>query len=76
MALVAVAQVHVETGGAWSEAFTVAHRDGHCFEQADIAETLAVSDGEYDEYDWLWIGKLKDGRYAFMAAGADYTGWG
>ena len=71
----------------WSDAFQVACRDGisivagsACekdpFTPEDIAETLYASEGENDEADWLWVGRLVDGRWAFVSAWCDYTGWG
>ncbi|HKY41343.1 MAG TPA: hypothetical protein VJN18_35665 [Polyangiaceae bacterium] len=45
------------------------------FTRADVAEVLATSDGERDEAQWLGVFRLKDGRFAFVSAGCDYTGW-
>lgn len=41
----------------------------------DVVEVVAMDSGANDELDWLMLGKLKDGRYFFLAAGCDYTGW-
>lgn len=41
----------------------------------DVAEILAMSEGENDEANWLMVVKLKDGRFSFLSAGCDYTGW-
>ena len=68
-------------------AFEVANRDGinvchgaTCdnspFSVEDVELTVAYSEGENDGADWLWVGLLTDGRWAFVAAGCDYTGWG
>jgi hypothetical protein len=47
------------------------------FTTADIAETLAWAPGSGEEGgDWLWAGRLLDGRWAFLSAWCDYTGWG
>lgn len=43
---------------------------------ADIAETLFASEGCNDESNWLAIVRMIDGRFAFINAGCDYTGWG
>lgn len=67
----------------WKEAFAyaspmpVAGYSGHTepFTRDDVAEVLASVDGENDERDWCAIFRLKDGRYAFLTAGCDYTGW-
>ena len=42
---------------------------------SDIVKVIAASEGENDERDWVAVVKLKDGRYAFVEAGCDYTGW-
>lgn len=34
-----------------------------------------IEDGQNDGPDWLVGGQLKDGRWFFIAAGCDYTGW-
>ena len=41
----------------------------------DIEELLASVNGENDGEDWSCIVKMKDGRFAFVTAGCDYTGW-
>lgn len=45
------------------------------FGRADVAEVFALREGVHDEKDWLAYGHLKDGRYFFLQAGCDYTGW-
>lgn len=42
----------------------------------DIVESLACVSGENDGPDWHYVVKLKDGKYAYIQAGCDYTGWG
>lgn len=67
----------------WKEAFEYADptkcEGASCstegFDCEDVEEVLASSDGENDERDWIAIFKLKDGRYAFLSAGCDFTGW-
>jgi hypothetical protein len=46
------------------------------FDREDVVEIIAISDGENDGENWLGVFKLKDGRYAMIDAGCDYTGWG
>jgi hypothetical protein len=41
----------------------------------DVVEIKHSSDGENDARDWIMVGKVKDGRWFFLAAGCDYTGW-
>ncbi len=45
------------------------------FGREDVTEIIAHSLGENDEEAWLMAGRLKDGRYFFLSAGCDYTGW-
>lgn len=45
------------------------------FTREDVAEILGLSEGENDGPNWLGLFKLRDGRYAFLSAGCDYTGW-
>jgi hypothetical protein len=71
----------------WQEAFACAMRDelravpGYAgsvepFSVADVAEILALSEGVADEEDWLGAFRLSDGRFVFVSAWCDYTGWG
>jgi len=41
----------------------------------DVAEVLCASEGENDGANWLALLRLKDGRFVFLSAGCDYTGW-
>jgi hypothetical protein len=67
----------------WREAFAyaspmpVAGYKGHTepFTRDDVAEVLASAEGENEGPDWIAIFRLNDGRFAFLAAGCDYTGW-
>lgn len=45
------------------------------FGRRDVAEVLALSEGENDGANWLCVGRLKDGRWFALDAGCDYTGW-
>jgi hypothetical protein len=42
---------------------------------ADVAEVLALGDGENEERSWLAILRMKDGRFVYLTAWCDYTGW-
>ena len=42
----------------------------------DVEEVIAASDGYNDGPDWVCVVRLRDRRFAFLAAGCDYTGWG
>jgi len=46
------------------------------FTWADVSSVIASSEGQHDERDWLAVGELDDGRFFFLQAGCDYTGWG
>lgn len=41
----------------------------------DVAEVRHISEGENDGPDWIVCGRLHDGRWFFLTAGCDYTGW-
>jgi hypothetical protein len=66
----------------WREAFTYAgtirtatNCDKAPFGMDDVAEVVKAENGENDGPSWIMVGKLKDGRYFFLDAGCDYTGW-
>ena len=41
----------------------------------DVEEVVAADAGENDERDWVAVLRLTDGRFVFMSAGCDFTGW-
>jgi hypothetical protein len=43
--------------------------------RADVAEILAMRDGENDGDVWIGVFRLKDGRYLHASGSCDYTGW-
>lgn len=45
------------------------------FTRAEVVEIIGQSEGENDGADWLCAGRLEDGRWFFLSAGCDYTGW-
>jgi hypothetical protein len=49
--------------------------DDSPFSRSDVIEILAAEDGENDGPDWVGVFRLRDGRYASVSAGCDYTGW-
>lgn len=72
----------------WVEAFGYAGDPGKVFDRdagdgaagelfglADVVEFLGWSAGENDGRSWIAWGRLKDGRYFYLSAGCDYTGW-
>jgi hypothetical protein len=71
----------------WESALHVAFRDSRevlgsaevskdLFVLDDVLAVLASSEGMNDEESWIAVFQLKDGRFAFIAAWCDYTGWG
>lgn len=45
------------------------------FGMVDVAEVLASAEGENDGAEWMCALRLIDGRFAYIEAGCDYTGW-
>ena len=45
------------------------------FSRDDVAEVIALSEGENEGPDWLAVVRLHDERFGFVMAGCDYTGW-
>lgn len=45
------------------------------FTREDVAIILAMEAGENDGANWVCAGQLRDGRWFFLSAGCDYTGW-
>lgn len=54
----------------WQEAFAYAG-----FTMDDVDSVIASDDGENDGESWIAVFKLKDGAFAYLEAGCDYTGW-
>jgi hypothetical protein len=42
----------------------------------DVASIINMDEGENDEKSWIICCQLKDGRFAYVEAHCDYTGWG
>ena len=55
----------------WQQAFQYASG----FDISDVALVMAAEEGENDGASWIMAGLLKDGRFFFLTAGCDYTGW-
>lgn len=69
----------------WEEAFSISHppqpTEGYKgslapFSREDVAKVIAAEDGENDGDHWEGVFRLKDGRFVFVTAWCDYTGWG
>lgn len=46
------------------------------FSREDVADIVALVEGENDGPDWVAVFRLNDGRFASVSAGCDYAGWG
>lgn len=55
----------------WREAFEYA--DG--FAMDDIQTIANLAEGQHDGDDWVIYGQLKNGKWFYLSAGCDYTGW-
>jgi hypothetical protein len=77
----------LDPDGDWSNVFEYASDEhvGAClgfkgsvqgFGLDDVAYVIAAEEGENDGANWITVVRLQDGRYAFVSAGCDYTGWG
>lgn len=67
------------SGGAYNAGVPELSAGSDCsvdtFGLADVDVIYASSDGENDGPSWVCCGRLKDGRYFYLEAGCDYTGW-
>lgn len=54
----------------WEQAFTYAD-----FNREDVIEVIAMDDGSNDGPPWIGIFKLVSGKYGYLEAGCDHTGW-
>lgn len=45
------------------------------FGREDVVKITALDEGENDGPEWVCLGKLRDGRWFYLSAGCDYTGW-
>lgn len=60
------------TGSDWRHVFAYAEN----FNAADVARVVASANGENDGASWVAILALKSGKFAYLTASCDYTGWG
>jgi hypothetical protein len=54
----------------WREAISYAP-----FDFNEISEVLYADEGENDGESWVGVFKLNDGRFGYVDAWCDYTGW-
>lgn len=45
------------------------------FDLSDVAHIEHHAEGENDGPSWIAVGRLNDGRFFYLSAGCDYTGW-
>jgi hypothetical protein len=50
-------------------------REVRSFKMSDVAEVIAVANGEKDELSWIGLFRTVGGFYLFVEAWCDYTGW-
>lgn len=70
----------------WQEAFLCGMRDLRCipndntpqnaFDREDVKTILGIYEGQNDGESWRIYGQLNDGRFFYLEAWCDYTGWG
>ena len=75
----------LENDGDWVEVFKYASEprvpvgenvSDDSFYREDVKRIIHMYDGENDGESWHGAFELKDGRFAYLEAGCDYTGWG
>lgn len=44
-------------------------------QKEDVARIVHYRDGENDDSAWLFVLEMTDGRFAYVSAWCDYTGW-
>ncbi len=78
-----MSSVEVGSSWDWQNAFGVAHVhacEGYTgsisFSTSMIAKIHRAVEGENDGDSWECVGELHDGRWFFLTAWCDYTGWG
>lgn len=49
--------------------------DQHGITRSSVKSIVGIQQGEQDERNWILLAELNDGRYLFVSAGCDYTGW-
>lgn len=54
----------------WREALNFAD-----FNSSDIKRVVAYDQGENDGDSWVLVAELNDGRFGYVDAWCDYTGW-
>jgi hypothetical protein len=68
----------------WREAFEFGSPQGAVpnkeynlasFNNEDVALIAGMDEGCNDEQSWMIYGQLKDGRWFYLEAWCDYTGW-
>jgi hypothetical protein len=48
----------------------------HCgLAYEEIGEIVTMIEGENEGANWHWLCTLKDGAWAYVTGGCDYTGW-
>lgn len=58
-----------------SPAYPLCEVDCSPFGVEDVKEVFGSREGENEGENWKIAGRLKDGRFFYLEAGCDYTGW-
>lgn len=45
------------------------------FTRENVKRIYGICEGEHDGLSWIVYGQLNDGRWFYLEAGCDYTGW-
>ncbi len=62
----------------WAETFAFASKreNGHKdYSVNDILAIIAADNGCNDGLNWVGLFLMKDGKFLYVSAGCDYTGW-
>lgn len=62
-------------GGQTPEHVLVNECDTAPFDTEDVARVLHMAEGDNDGEPWVIVVRLRDGRFGYIKAGCDYTGW-
>jgi len=59
----------------WSDSYGYGPLEEAGFERGDVAKVIHWREGENDYASWLAVLKLTNGKFAYVEAWCDYTGW-
>lgn len=65
-----------ELESLWGEDFPHVFNYAKEFSRNDVKEVLHQNPGFRDYNEWVVVLLLKNGKFAYLTAWCDYTGWG